>query len=77
MLDRRYALLGWAVWKVGKMAAKRRVRSMMPARTAGTSPPAAALAVLVLVVGGGIAAWYLFFRGDGAGEGGAEPETVG
>jgi len=61
MLNRRYALLGWAVWRVGKMVAKRRAKAMVPSMPSerksiglvAVVPAAAALAAVV---------WFVFFR---------------
>jgi hypothetical protein len=61
MLNRRYALLGWAVWRLGKMMAKRRAKAMVPSmsserksiRLVAVLPAAAALAAAV---------WFVFFR---------------
>ncbi len=61
MLNRRYALLGWAVWRLGKMMAKRRAKAIVPSmpperksiRLVAVVPAAAALAAAV---------WFVFFR---------------
>ncbi len=61
MLNRRYALLGWAVWRVANVLAKRRAKAMvssMPSerksiRIAAVVPVAAAVAAAV---------WFAFFR---------------
>jgi hypothetical protein len=75
MLNRRYALLGWAVWKIGKIAAKRRARAMVPGRPRSMVPAAVGdrrpsgrdVVLPVLALGGGAAAvWFLFFRRRGA-----------
>jgi hypothetical protein len=79
MLNRRYALLGWAVWKGGKVVAKRRARSMVPSTLSESRSPGPLLVVPVLALAG-VAAWFLFFRRRGAefeAELEAEPEPVG
>ena len=84
MLNRRYALLGWAVWQVGKRMAKQRAKRMLPSkgakrmvpsspgrtRSIGIAPvvPAAAAAAVVVA-----AAWF-FLRHRGAEQ---ESELVG
>jgi hypothetical protein len=61
MLNRRYALLGWAVWRLANVMAKRRAKAMVSSKPSGRKsirfaavvPAAAALAVGV---------WFVFFR---------------
>ena len=63
MMNRRYALLGWAVWRLGKMMAKKRARSMVPGSGGHRISPALALPAVAVAVGGA----YLFFRRGGGG----------
>jgi hypothetical protein len=62
MLNRRYALLGWAVWRIGKAMAKRRAKAMVP--SSGRSISLAA--VVPAVAAAAVAAWFVFFRRRGA-----------
>ncbi len=64
---RRYALLGWAVWKVGKRVAKRRAKSALPGTGESTSLRVAPLAVVLAGAAG--VAWYLWNRRDDGGNG--------
>jgi hypothetical protein len=62
MLNRRYALLGWVVWKGGKIVAKRRAKAMLPAERRSLG----AVVIVPAIAVAGAAAWLLFFRRRGA-----------
>jgi hypothetical protein len=55
MLNRRFAMLGWLTWQVGKRFARRKARAAVPSLDAGR--PNKGLIVLVLAA----AAAVLFF----------------
>jgi len=59
MLNRRYALLGWAVWRVTMVMAKRRAKGMAP--TEGRSRSVRLVAVVPALLAAGAAVW-LFLR---------------
>ena len=69
MLNRRYALLGWAVWRVGKIVAKRRAKAMLPSRS-GESRAIGIAPVIAVIAALAAAGWFFFRRGGG--EDGAE-----
>ena len=39
MFNKRNAVLGWAVWQMSKVAAKRKARSAVPGRVGGSNRP--------------------------------------
>ena len=59
MLNRRYALLGWAVWRVAMVMAKRRAKGMVPSE--GRSRSVRLVAVVPALLAAGAAVW-LFLR---------------
>ena len=56
MLNRRYALLGWAVWQVGKRVGKKKAREAAPS-VEGGKPNKSAIALLLAGVAGALAFW--------------------
>ena len=65
LMNRRNALLGWAVWQVGKQAAKRKAMASVPTRDSkkpGKGVIAAGLATL-----GGVL-WFRSRRGSDSDE---------
>ena len=60
MLNRRYALLGWAVWRVAMVMAKRRAKGMVPSE-GRRSRSVRLVAVVPALLAAGAAAW-LFLR---------------
>jgi hypothetical protein len=66
IVNRRNAVLGWTVWKVGKRVAKRKARDVVP-RTGGRSRlNKSALASLLAAVGGALFFWRK--KSDGTAE---------
>jgi hypothetical protein len=82
MLNRRYALLGWAVWQVGKRMAKQRVKRLarskggkrMVASTPGGTRSIGIAPVVPVAAGLAAAGAWFFFRHRGAEQ---ESELVG
>jgi hypothetical protein len=73
MLNRRYALLGWAVWRLGKVMAKRRARAMVPSgeRSIRLS------AVVPALLAAGAAVWFFVRHRASKSESEREAELVG
>ena len=61
MLNRRYALLGWAVWRLGKMMAKRRAKAMVPSMSSERKS-IGLVALLPVAAAFAAAVWFVFFR---------------
>jgi hypothetical protein len=57
VLNKRNALLGWAVWTVSKSAAKRKAKSAAPGRANGSMRPNKRAIAAVLATAGG-AVWF-------------------
>lgn len=64
MLNKRYALLGWITWKVGKRVARRKARAAVP--TVEEGRPNRGLIVSALAALGAV---LLFWRRRRGGEG--------
>jgi hypothetical protein len=60
IVNRRNAVLGWAVWNVGKRAAKLKAKSAAPSVEGGR--PNASLVAVVLVGAAGAASAATFWR---------------
>jgi hypothetical protein len=56
IVNRRNAVLGWGVWKVGKRVAKRKARSAAPS-VEGGRPNKSLLAVSLAGVAGALTFW--------------------
>lgn len=56
ILNRRNAVLGWAVWKIGKRAIKRKTKAAVPSDLGGAAKPAA-LAAALAALGGALLFW--------------------
>ncbi|MDX6511234.1 MAG: hypothetical protein QOE36_738 [Gaiellaceae bacterium] len=62
IMNRRNAMLGWAVWNVGKRAAKKKAKNALPGTIDDTRRPnASAIASLLAAVGGVL--WFWRKRG--------------
>jgi hypothetical protein len=59
IVNRRNAVLGWAVWNVGKRVAKKKARGAVPSVDTETKRPNAAATILATLaaVGGGLMFW--------------------
>jgi hypothetical protein len=67
MLNRRNAVLGWSVWQVSKLVAKRKAKQALPGRVDDRRRPnKGAIASLLAAVGGGVWLWRRK-RGDDGG----------
>jgi hypothetical protein len=65
IVNKRNAFLGWAVWKIGKRAIKRKTKAVVPAVASdrgGAGKPAALAALAAL--GGAILFWRRKSGGD-------------
>jgi hypothetical protein len=63
IFNRRYALLGWLAWTVGKRVARRKAKAAVPTVDTETKRPNRSLIALGLAAAG--AAAYFFFRRGG------------
>jgi hypothetical protein len=68
IVNRRNAVLGWAVWNVGKRVARKKARGAVPSVDSETKRPNASAAILAALaaVGGALMFWRK--RGDGTHE---------
>jgi hypothetical protein len=57
IVNRRNAVLGWTVWKVGKHVAKRKVRDVMPKGGERSGVNKSAIASIAAAVGGALFFW--------------------
>jgi hypothetical protein len=58
VVNRRNAILGWAVWNVSKGAAKRKAKSAVPGRGDDSRvPKKSAVAAGIAALGGGLWFW--------------------
>jgi hypothetical protein len=58
IFNKRNAVLGWAVWQVGKMSAKRQAKSAVPGRSGDSMRPnKGAIATGVAAAGGLLWFW--------------------
>jgi hypothetical protein len=65
ILNKRNAILGWSVWQVGKMAAKRKAKQAMEPENTTRPSKRAAVAGLAALAGGAFLFWR---RRSGNGE---------
>jgi hypothetical protein len=61
VMNRRNAVLGWTVWKVGKRVAKRKAKSAVPSIDPETKRPNTSLVASLLGAAAG-AFWFLWRR---------------
>lgn len=66
IVNRRNAVLGWATWEVGKLAAKRKAKASI--REEGSRRPSKGAIVSALAAAGG-ALWFWRRRRQGGDEG--------
>ena len=72
VLNKRNAVLGWAVWQVGKTAAKRKAMAAASRRADdSTRPNKKALAAGLAAIGGAV--WFWQSRRDGSDPSGPDP----
>ena len=63
LVNRRNAVLGWAVWTVSKRVAKQKAKAAAPGRVdASLRPNKSAIAAAIAAVGGAL--WFLRRRAD-------------
>jgi hypothetical protein len=65
IVNRRNAILGWGIWQVGKMAAKRKAKQALEPESTTRPSKRAALAGFAALAGGAILFWR---RRSGNGE---------
>jgi len=66
IVNRRNAVLGWGVWKLGKRVAKRKARGAVPSVDPETKRPnKSAIATALAVVGGTLMFWRKKRSGSG------------
>jgi hypothetical protein len=65
ILNRRNAILGWSVWQVSKLAAKRKAKQAAPGRVDDTRRPNNGAIVSALAAAGGALWFWRRRRGDG------------
>jgi MYXO-CTERM domain-containing protein len=58
LMNKRNALLGWTVWQIGKRAAKRKARAVVPGRADDSMKPGKSAIAAGLATLGGV----LWFR---------------
>ena len=64
IVNKRNAVLGWGVWQVGKLAAKRKAKQAVPGRVDDSMRPNKGAVVSALAAVGG-ALWFWRRRGGG------------
>jgi hypothetical protein len=57
IINRRYAILGWSVWQVAKLVAKRKARQAVPGTGGHAGLNKSAIAALVAAVAGILVFW--------------------
>ena len=67
LVNRRNALLGWAVWQVGKQAAKRKAKASVSARPDDSTKPTKRVLAAGLATLGGVL-WFRNRRRNGSDE---------
>jgi hypothetical protein len=66
-VNKRNAVLGWTVWKVGKRVAKRKAKDAVPGRVDDSMRPnKGAIATTLAALGGAL--WFWRRRRGGSGE---------
>ena len=67
IVNRRNAVLGWGVWKIGKRVLKQKARDAVPGTVDGTKRPnKGAIASMLAAVGGALWFWRKRAGDDGA-----------
>lgn len=64
ILNRRNAVVGWAVLKVGKRVAKKKARDVVPGGGDSNAPKRSAIAVALAGIGGALVFWRKRSGGD-------------
>ena len=65
MLNRRYAVLGWGVWKIGKKVAKRKAKAAVPGTGEHAGLNKSALAGIAAALSGALFFWRKKSSGSG------------
>lgn len=64
ILNKRNAVLGWSVWQVSKLVAKKKARQAAPGRVGDTKRPNKGAIVSALAAVGGAVWFWRHRRGD-------------
>lgn len=64
ILNKRNAVLGWSVWQVSKLVAKKKARQAAPGRVGNTKRPNKGAIVAALAAVGGAVWFWRRRRGD-------------
>ena len=64
IVNRRNAVMGWAVWEVGKRVAKHKAKAAAPKVDEGRRPNKSAIALFAAAVGGAVFFWRRRSGGD-------------
>jgi hypothetical protein len=65
ILNRRNAVMGWAVWKLGKRMAKRKAKDAVPKVDTDTKRPNKSAVALLIASAVGVATFWRKRAGDG------------
>jgi hypothetical protein len=77
IINKRNAVLGWLTWNVGKRAARKKAKAVVPALEGGKpNRPAVRLAAGLAALGGVLFFWRKKKRGGGGGGGGGGGATA-
>jgi hypothetical protein len=66
ILNRRYAPLGWGVWKIGKRVAKRKAKAVVPGTGDHAGLNKGAIATIAAAVSGALFFWRKKSGGSGS-----------
>jgi hypothetical protein len=78
IVNRRNAMVGWAVWTVGKQLARRKAKAAVPTIDSETRRPNRAAMVIAAAAAAAVGGALLFWRSrDDGGEAGDGGEPVG
>jgi hypothetical protein len=75
MFNKRYALLGWLTWQVGKRKAAQKAKSAVPSDE-GRRPNKALVVSALAAVGAAVFFWRRHAEADDAGDAGDAGEVV-
>ncbi len=65
VVNKRNALLGWGVWKVGKLVAKKKAREALPLENGSSRRKVRVVVPAVAALGGALFFWRRLRNGDG------------
>lgn len=76
MFNKRYALLGWLTWQVGKRKAAQKAKSAVPSADEGRRPSKALIVSALAAAGAVVFFWRRHAEADEAGDPGDAGEIV-